>query len=195
MVILVADIRPNQAFAAVVGLNGRFLEHETLPLVADPERGVPGLIACMKRMQAFHADRSFEGIGRSLPGRVDPMKQTLILSPNLLWSGYDIKGAIEKEIPLHVEMDKAANACLLSELWFGRMDGIRDAVLVTISEGVGTAILANGYLVTGRPGAQVSSGISLLIHRARSQLWPLRPSGGLRLVSCGHQVLRGAASV
>jgi predicted NBD/HSP70 family sugar kinase len=106
----------------------------------------------MKRMQAIHADRSFEGIGLSLPGRVDPTKQTLILSPNLPWSGYDIKGAIEKEIPLQVEMDNAANACLLSELWFGRMDGIRDAVLVTISEGVGTAILANGYLVTGRAG-------------------------------------------
>jgi predicted NBD/HSP70 family sugar kinase len=152
MVILVADIRPNQAIAAVVDLNGRFLERETLPLVADPERGVQVVISCMKRMQAFHANRSFEGIGLSLPGRVDPIKQTLILSPNLPWSGYDIKGAIEKDIPLHLEMDNAANACLLSELWFGRMDGIRDAVLVTISEGVGTAILANGYLVTGRAG-------------------------------------------
>jgi predicted NBD/HSP70 family sugar kinase len=152
MVILVADVRPNQAIVAVVDLNGRFLERETLPLVADPERGVQVLIACMKRMQTFHAGRSFEGIGLSLPGRVDPTKQTLILSPNLPWSGYDIKAAIEKEIPLQVEMDNAANACLLSELWFGRMEGIRDAVLVTISEGVGTAILANGYLVTGRAG-------------------------------------------
>jgi predicted NBD/HSP70 family sugar kinase len=152
MVILVADIRPNQAIVAVVDLNGRFLERETLPMVADPERGVQVLIACMKRMQAFHTNRSFEGIGLSLPGRVDPVEQKLILSPNLPWSGFDIKQAIEKEIPLQVEMDNAANACLLSELWFGRMDGIRNAVLVTISEGVGTAILANGDLVTGRAG-------------------------------------------
>ena len=83
---------------------------------------------------------------------MDPGKQRLILSPNLPWADFDIKGAIEKAIPLQVEMDNAANACLLSELWFGRMDGIRDAVLVTISEGVGTAILANGQLVTGRAG-------------------------------------------
>jgi len=80
------------------------------------------------------------------------VKQQLILSPNLPWSSYDIKKAIEDAIPLQVEMDNAANACMLSELWFGRMDGIRDAVLVTISEGVGTAILANGQLVTGRSG-------------------------------------------
>ncbi len=152
MVIVVADIRPNQAIVAVVDLNGRFLTRETLPLVSDPRRGVDNLIASMKRMVALHMDKSFEGIGLSLPGRVDPVKQRLILSPNLPWADFDIKGAIEKAIPLQVEMDNAANACLLSELWFGRMDGIRDAVLVTISEGVGTALLGNGQIVTGRAG-------------------------------------------
>ncbi len=152
LVILVADIRPSQAIVAVVDLNGRFLSRETLPLVSDPERGTANLIATMKRLRERHAEKSFEGIGLSLPGRVDPATQRLILSPNLPWASYDIKGAIEKAIPLQVEMDNAANACLLSELWFGRMDGIRDAVLVTISEGVGTAILANGQLVTGRHG-------------------------------------------
>jgi len=152
MVILVADVRPNQAIVAVVDLNGRFLTRETLPLVSDPERGVQSLIACIERLRKTHADKSIEGIGLSLPGRVDPATQRLILSPNLPWSSYDIKGAIEKAIPLQVEMDNAANACMLSELWFGRMDGVRDAVLVTISEGVGSAILANGQLVTGRAG-------------------------------------------
>ena len=49
-------------------------------------------------------------------------------------------------------MDNAANACMLAELWFGHMDGVREAVLITISEGVGSAILANGHLVTGKSG-------------------------------------------
>jgi predicted NBD/HSP70 family sugar kinase len=152
MVIVVADIRPHQAVIAVVDLNGRFLSREALPLVSDPERGVGNIIAGMERMMAFHPDKSFEGIGISLPGRVDPVTQRLILAPNLPWSMYDMKAAIEKRIPLQAEMDNAANACLLSELWFGRMDGIRNAVLVTISEGVGAAILANGQLVTGKSG-------------------------------------------
>lgn len=152
MVIIVADIRPQQAVIAVVDLNGRFLSREALPLVSDPERGVGNIIASMERMQAMYPEKSFEGIGISLPGRVDPVSQRLILAPNLPWSLYDMKKAIERSIPLQVEMDNAANACLLSELWFGRMDGVRNAVLVTISEGVGAAILANGQLVTGRSG-------------------------------------------
>ena len=114
MVIIVADIRPNQAIVAVVDLNGRFLTRETLPLVSDPERGVQHLITCIERMRTTYEDKSIEGIGLSLPGRVDPVKQRLILSPNLPWSSYDIKSAIEKAIPLQVEMDNAANACMLS---------------------------------------------------------------------------------
>jgi predicted NBD/HSP70 family sugar kinase len=152
MVILVADIRPDQAIVALVDLNGRFLSREALPLLSDPERGVSNIIDCMESMRARHPERSFEGIGLSLPGRVDPVSQRLIMAPNLKWSDYDIKKAIEQRISLQVEMDNAANACLLSELWFGRMDGVRNAVLVTISEGVGAAILANGQLVTGKSG-------------------------------------------
>lgn len=152
MVILVADIRPDQAVVAVVDLNGRFFSREVLPLVSDPVRGINNVIDCMEKMRARHPERSFEGIGLSLPGRVDPVSQRLIMAPNLKWSDYDIKKAIEQRISLQVEMDNAANACLLSELWFGRMDGIRNAVLITISEGVGAAILANGQLVTGKSG-------------------------------------------
>jgi predicted NBD/HSP70 family sugar kinase len=152
MVIIVADVRPQQAVIAVVDLNGRFLSREALPLVSDPERGVGNIIASMERMIEMYPEKSFEGIGLSLPGRVDPVTERLILAPNLPWSLFDLKKAIESRIPLQVEMDNAANACLLSELWFGRMDGVRNAVLVTISEGVGAAILSNGQLVTGRSG-------------------------------------------
>jgi predicted NBD/HSP70 family sugar kinase len=40
----------------------------------------------------------------------------------------------------------------MSELWLGRLDGVRDAVLITVSEGIGSGILANGQLVTGQHG-------------------------------------------
>jgi predicted NBD/HSP70 family sugar kinase len=152
MVIVVADVRPKQAIVAVVDLNGRFLTRVTMPVVSDPVRGVANLIACIEKLIPEYDDKSFEGIGIILPGRVDPVSQMLILAPNLPWARYDIKAAIEKAIPLQVELDNDANACLLSELWFGRMNGIRNAVLVTITEGIGAAILANGQLLTGQSG-------------------------------------------
>jgi predicted NBD/HSP70 family sugar kinase len=152
MVILVADVRPNQAIVALVDLNGRFLAREAVPLVSEPARSVTKIVQCMQAMQASHSDRSFEGIGISMPGRVDPDTQRLLLAPNLKWGDYDIKGAIEQQMQLQVELANAANACLLSELWSGRLDGIRNAVLITVSEGIGGAILANGQIITSRSG-------------------------------------------
>lgn len=152
LVILVADLRPQQAIVAVVDLNGRFLAREVVPLVSDPARSVDKIIESMRVMRGDHANKTFEGVGVSLPGRIHPESQRLILAPNLKWSDYDLKGAIEKKLDLQVELENAANACLLSELWFGRIDGVRNAVLITVSEGLGTAILANGQIVAGRDG-------------------------------------------
>jgi predicted NBD/HSP70 family sugar kinase len=149
LVMLVADIRPKLATVAIVDLNGRFLSRAQLPVTSDPEKTIARIVESMLRMKANHAQRSFEGVGIALPGRVDSATQRLRFAPNLGWPDFDIKGAIEKGTGMAVEMDNAANACLLAETWFGRMDGVRNAVLVTISEGVGTGILSNGQIIYG----------------------------------------------
>jgi len=152
LVILTADIRPKHAIVALLDLNERFLAREVVSLASEPEGSINKIISCMKAMRAGHPNRSFEGIGISMPGRVDPESQRLILAPNLKWGSYDVKSAIEKEMRLQVELTNDANACLLAELWSGKLDGVRDAVLVAVSEGVGAAILANGQIVTSRSG-------------------------------------------
>jgi predicted NBD/HSP70 family sugar kinase len=152
LVILVADIHPRQAIVAVVDLNGHFLSRDVVTIVSDPQRAIENVIRSMLRMREKHPGKSFEGIGISVPGRIDPETQRLIFAPNLKWSGFDIRGAVEKALGLKVELDNAANAWLLSEMWFGKMDGVRNAVLVTISEGVGTGIIANGQPVVGKNG-------------------------------------------
>jgi predicted NBD/HSP70 family sugar kinase len=121
-------------------------------VTSDPEKTIAVIIESMMRMKKNHPQRSFEGVGIALPGRVDSATQRLRFAPNLGWADYDIRGAFEKGTGMAVEMDNAANACLLAETWFGGMDGVRNAVLVTISEGVGTGILSNGQLIYGDHG-------------------------------------------
>lgn len=152
LAVLVCDLRPTQAVVAVVDLNGRFLSRESLPVLSDPAKAVAQIAERMKWLQQKHVQKSFEGVGVSLPGRVDPSSQTLIFAPNLKWPRFDIKTALERGTGLKVELENAANACLLSELWFGHMDGVRNAVLVAVSEGIGAAVLANGQLVSGNGG-------------------------------------------
>jgi predicted NBD/HSP70 family sugar kinase len=96
--------------------------------------------------------KSVEGIGVSLPGRIEPRTQRLAFAPNLHWPEFDLKAAIEAKTGLSVKLENAATACLLAELTFGDLDGIRDIVLITVSEGVGTGVYANGLLIAGHGG-------------------------------------------
>lgn len=152
LVILVADIHPNQAIVALVDLNERFLAREVVPLATEPARAIDRIMQCMQTMRDNNRDRSFEGIGLSVAGRFDPATQRLILAPNLKWDNFDIKKVVEQKMKLQVELANEANASLHSELWSGRLDGVRNAVLITLSEGLGGAILANGQIVTGLSG-------------------------------------------
>lgn len=152
LVVLAADIHPRQATVAMVDLNGRLLSRSALPLGLDPAKAISAIIDCMKRIRDSHPKKSLEGIGISVPGRVDTESQRLIFAPNLHWPSFDIKHVIEREMGLPTEMENAATACLTSELWFGRMDGVRDAVLITVSEGIGAGIMINGQLVSGQNG-------------------------------------------
>jgi predicted NBD/HSP70 family sugar kinase len=162
LVVIAADIHPAQSSVAVVDLNGRLLSRSLIPLGADPAAAVEMLIDCIVRLKANFPRKSVEGIGISLPGRVDPESHRLIFAPNLHWPAFDIKKAIERKIGLPVALENAANACLLAELWFGRMEGVRNAVLVTVSEGIGTGIFVNGHLVTGQHGMAGEFGHALL---------------------------------
>jgi len=152
LVVLAADLHPRQVTVAVIDLNGRLLSHAELPLSHDPQKAATSIQECMRRMRTLHAGKSFKGVGISLPGRVDDQTHKLIFAPNLNWPDFDLRLALEKALRMPVEMENAANACLTSELWFGRMEGVQNAVLITVSEGIGGGILANGQLVTGQQG-------------------------------------------
>jgi predicted NBD/HSP70 family sugar kinase len=103
-------------------------------------------------MKAGLGAMSIEGIGVSVPGRLNPHTDQLLFAPNLQWGGFDLRSAIEKRMKLPVHVANAAIACLLAQLTFHRDTGNRDAVLITTSEGVGAAIFANGSVITGHDG-------------------------------------------
>jgi predicted NBD/HSP70 family sugar kinase len=152
LVAIAVDIHPRQATVATVDLKGRLLSRSLVALSSDPVASTRLLTESMQRMRQSLPRKSIEGIGISLPGRIDPDTQHLIFAPNLHWPDFDLKGVIEDAMNLPVKMENAATASLLSELTFRRIDGVRDIVMVAVSEGVGTGIFANGQLISGHRG-------------------------------------------
>jgi predicted NBD/HSP70 family sugar kinase len=77
----------------------------------------------------------------------------LVFAPNLGWGEVDLKTPLERATGLPVEIENAANACALAEIWFGEQHhGVRNLVIVTVSEGIGVGVVSNGELMRGMAG-------------------------------------------
>lgn len=150
--ILVADIRPAQTTVALADVNGRFLSQVAFSTPAEATAGAKQIAARVQELIQAHPKVVFEGIGISLPGRYDEATKRVIFAPNLKWKEFDLKSSIERATGLSVDMENAANACVLAEIWFGHAEKVRDMVVVTVSEGIGTGIFLNGQLMRGAHG-------------------------------------------
>src|SRR5260370_29902657 len=178
--VIALDIHPSQITVAVADLGGTIVAQNTLVLPNDSNKALTSIVSGIRKLIAAHKDKSFEGIGICLPGRTDLRLQKLIFAPNLNWPVLSIKSRIQRATGLRVEMDNVANACALSEVWFGNSDGMHDLVVVNVSEGIGTGIFANGQLLRGANGMAGEFG-----HVQMETNGPLCGSGGRR---CWHTV-------
>ncbi|HEY4900427.1 MAG TPA: ROK family protein [Terriglobales bacterium] len=150
--VAVADLRPYLTTIAVADVNGRFLSQEATPTLTNPAKMAAKLSTSIKHQMRSHPELVFEGIGISLSGRVDESTQRIVFAPNLKWPEFDLKASIEDATGMQVEMENAANACVLAEVWFGHGEVVNDLVVVTVSEGIGTGIFVNHQLVKGFNG-------------------------------------------
>jgi len=151
-VIIGVDIRPIQTTVALADANGKFTSQEVMATSSDPKIALGRLIECIQRIMRSCRGKKIEGIGISLPGRFNPTLDRLVFAPNLAWRDVDIRNPIVKATGLEVELENAANACVLAEVWFGRLGQCRNLVVVTVSEGVGAGVWTNGELVRGLNG-------------------------------------------
>jgi predicted NBD/HSP70 family sugar kinase len=149
-VIIGIDIRPSQITLALGNVNGKFTSQEVFVTPPNPKAAVDALVQRMQPIIRSCREKKIEGIGVTLPGRARAGR--LVFAPNLKWPEFDIRTPLVKATGLEVEMDNAANACVLAAVWFDRMEKCRDLVVVTVSEGIGAGILMDGQLARGAHG-------------------------------------------
>jgi len=172
-VIIGVDIRPHQTTVALADVNGKFTSQELMDTPASPKAAVDELAIRIQRLMRASGAKKVEGVGISLPGRVESGSERLVFAPNLKWTEFDIRKPLEKAIGLEVELENAANACVLAAVWFDNIER-QNLVVVTVSEGIGTGFLVNGQLARGLSGMAGEFGHV-----------PLDPSGPL--CSCGSR--------
>ena len=151
--IIGINVRPATTTVALADLDANFVAQESLPTAKSPQQFVTDLLPRLKNLIKMRPEITCEGIGISLPGRVDATTQRLVFAPNLGWRDFDLKTPLEEATGLPVELENAANACALAEFWLGRQtDGVSNLIAVTVSEGIGTGLILNHQLIRGSTG-------------------------------------------
>ncbi len=151
--IIGVNVRPTSTTIALADLNAQFIAHESFPTDADANVFIQDLTERLRAFIKLYPQIYLEGVGVSIPGRVDSISKKIVFAPNLGWRDVDLQTPLESATELPVEIENAANACALAEIWFDkRSDGIQDLIAVTVSEGIGTGIISNGQLVRGANG-------------------------------------------
>jgi predicted NBD/HSP70 family sugar kinase len=162
--IIGVNIRPATTTLALADLDGHFVAQESLRTASNPEQFVQELVPKLQNLKKIRPELTCEGIGVSLPGRVDLASQRLVFAPNLDWRNFDLKTPLEEATGLPVELENAANACALSEIWFGRRsESAQDLVALTVSEGIGTGLVLNHQLVRGSTGVAGEFGHTTIV--------------------------------
>lgn len=98
--------------------------------------------------------RQLAGIGIAAPGPLDAGRGRVIDTPNLgeRFVDVDLAGPIAHALGLPAVLERDTVVALLAESGFGAARGARDAIYLTVSTGVGGAVLADGRVLAGADG-------------------------------------------
>ncbi len=170
--VLALDLGGTQVRAAVVGSDGIVVaQHQTRTPV---ERGAEAIVqACLDALHtcrgahaALGGSIMLAGIGIAAPGPVDPDRGMVLDPPNLGATFHDQplaeRAAASLELPAFLDRDTQVAA--LGEGAFGAAMGCADYLYVTVSTGIGGAIVSGGTLLRGPDGTAGELG-HLLIDR------------------------------
>ena len=82
---------------------------------------------------------------------VDQRTGLILNAPALGWRGVDIRDKLAAATGLPVQIENSGRACSLAQLWLERGDatGPNSFVFISVSDGVGVGMVANGELVRG----------------------------------------------
>ncbi len=141
------DIGGSKTIVGIVSQKGEVVVSKKMPTHKDPafhfEKTASVLSECLGETGLTASD--LLGLGVVLPGMVS--ENVLLYAPALCWRNLEITKAYSKLCGIeNVHTQGDVNACAVAEAYFG---GFRDLFWMTVSNGIGGAIITNGRLYKG----------------------------------------------
>ena len=150
------DIGGTWIRAAIVTPAGEILVRSRRPLPTS-EGGRAVVDTCLDALGEARMRtgcHALERIGVSVTGPVDPRTGKLFTPPNTgpVLAGLELGEALSRAACLEVRVDRDTNAAALGEHRCGSARGTANFVFITVSTGVGGAVMLDGRLIRGADG-------------------------------------------
>lgn len=155
--VLALDLGASRIRTAVVLDDGTLLGRRTQSTPRDAEQVVD---TCTAELMATLANARADGatepdaLAISAPGPLDPRNGEFLDPPNLdysLWR-FPFAARLGEALGLPAYMDRDTQVAALAEGRFGAARGLTDYIYLTVSTGVGGAIVSGGRLLRGADG-------------------------------------------
>lgn len=186
-VIFAAAIDAGRATFAIVDLNGEISARGTLDLGMDLSDLSDQLSPILRQIRAKDPNKIFEGVGLCISDALARKVEYLVTPPDLRRGTSVLQRVLSRRLRMTVEIETSSNACLLSELCFGRLDKIGDAILLEVSEGLSASWSSGGRLVYGRHG--MVRQIGHVCFKPNGPLCPCGRRGCWELFASSHAAL------
>lgn len=156
--VLALDIGGTQIRAAAILPDGALLGRRAAPTpVAEGAEAI--YRACAERLRGVVDDLPAEvrarvaAIGISSMGPIDPWRGLVVDPPNVpALRDAPLADEMEARLGLPAFLDRDTNVAALAESWLGAARGCRDFLYVTVSTGLGGAVVHDGCLMLGPDG-------------------------------------------
>jgi glucokinase len=179
MVLAAIDVGGTKLLAAVEH-EGRL---ETPLRRATPAEG--GIAVLAEMLDEVRRGRGIDGIAMTIPGPFDREQAVLVNPPGMphAWWGLRLRDELGTRFGCDVVVENDANCAALAEWSAGAAVGMRSAVYMTVSTGIGIGVVSDGRIVYRRHDTEGGHMV----------LWP-RWLGGPACHCGGHGCLEALAS-
>ena len=155
--IIGVDIGGTKIACGIVSLDGKLIKKTVFPTLSA--KGVKVslgqvYLAIEEILKIGNVKMSsIEGIGVCAPGPLDPVSGVIHNPPNLKgWKDVPLAVLLRKRFKTEVKVENDANAAGIAELKWGAAKGYRHVLYVTVSTGIGTAVIVDGKIYHGKNG-------------------------------------------
>lgn len=151
------DIGATKTLVVLASTDGRIEAITRLPTRDTAEDHIEALRSTIQRL--VPDSTHIRGIGVCCPGPVNPKTRTVVTPPNIpRWRHFPLGDVLEEHYRCPVVLENDADAAGLAEYHYGAGSGTDLMVYLTVSSGVGSAIIRKGEIIRGVNGAHPELG-------------------------------------